>query len=74
MLQTYVMKASLYSCWLRFTKQEQTLYPGKPNNGKSSVRNFEIERQILKIIFPQKKKRPQNQNEINDLGVILLEK
>ena len=24
------MNASLYSCCLRFTKQEQTLYPGEP--------------------------------------------
>ena len=32
-LQNYVMNASLYSCCLRFTKQEQTLYPGEPNNG-----------------------------------------
>ena len=29
-LQNYVMNASLYSCCLRFTKQEQTLYPGEP--------------------------------------------
>ena len=35
MLQSYVMNASLYSCWFRFTTQEQTLYPGKPNNGKN---------------------------------------
>ena len=28
-LQNYVMNASLYSCCLRFTKQEQTLYPGE---------------------------------------------
>ena len=27
-LQNYVVNASLYSCCLRFTKQEQTLYPG----------------------------------------------
>ena len=27
-LQNYVMNASLYSCCLRFTKQEQALYPG----------------------------------------------
>ena len=27
------MNASLYSCCLRFSKQEQTLYLGKPNNG-----------------------------------------
>ena len=39
MLQSYVMNVSLYSGWLRFTKQEQTLYPGKPNNGQLSVRN-----------------------------------
>ena len=40
MLQNYVMNVSLYSRWLHFTKQEQTLYPGKPNNGKSSVRKL----------------------------------
>ena len=32
-LQNYIMNASLYSCCLCFTKQEQTLYPGEPNNG-----------------------------------------
>ena len=54
MLQNYVMNASLYSHWLRFTKQKQTLYPGKPNNGKSLVRKFEIEVQILKMTLHQK--------------------
>ena len=32
---TAELNASLYSCCLRFSKQEQTLYPGKPNNGKN---------------------------------------
>ena len=34
----YIRNASLYySCWLCFTKQELTIYPGKPHNGKFSV-------------------------------------
>ena len=79
MLHSYVMNASLYSCWLRFTKQEQTLYPGKPNNGKYSVyvncdfwaRRAHLENDIAS------EKRPYNQNafiKINDLGVVLLGK
>ena len=32
-LQSYKMNASLYSCCLRFSKHEQTLYPGEPNSG-----------------------------------------
>ena len=39
MLQNYVLNASLYSCWLRFTKEEQTLYPGKPKKGKLPQKN-----------------------------------
>ena len=35
-----VMNASLYSCWLCFTKQEQAIYPEKPNNGKLLVRKL----------------------------------
>ena len=31
-LQSYVMNGSLYSCCLHFSKQEQTLYSGEPNN------------------------------------------
>ena len=57
MRQSYVMNASLYSCWLPFTKQEKTLYPGKPNNGNFWYRKlwtFEIEEQILKMTLPQK--------------------
>ena len=44
-LQNYVMNASLYSCCLRFTKQEQTLYLGEPNNGHfgTSTVTFETE-------------------------------
>ena len=53
------MHDSLYSCWLRFTKQEQTLYPGKPNNGNFSVRELKNQNAFIKI---------------NNLGVILLEK
>ena len=51
-----------------------TIYPGKPNNGKYSVRKLWlliIEEQILKMTLPQ------NQHafiKINNLGVILLEK
>ena len=40
------MNASLYSCCHRFSKQEQALSPGKPNNGKIVVRpvvTFETE-------------------------------
>ena len=32
MLQSYVMNTSLYSCWLCFTKQEMTMYPGTPSS------------------------------------------
>ena len=44
-LQNYVTNASLSSCCLRFTKQEQTLYPGEPNKGNSctSIVTFETE-------------------------------
>ena len=50
---------TLYSCCLRFSKQEQTLYQGKPNMGKFSVRQkiivtFETEVANLKMILPQK--------------------
>ena len=40
------MNASLYSCCLRVSKQEQTLYPGEPNNGNLryvSIVTFETE-------------------------------
>ena len=80
MLQSYVMNASfiIHAGFALQSKSSQS-YPGKPNNGKYSVRKmvtFEIEGQILKMTLPQKK-RPQNQNafiRINDLGVILLGK
>ena len=39
-LQSYVRKHFLYSPCLRFSKQEKTLYPGKQNNGKFSVRQL----------------------------------
>ena len=60
-------------------KQEQTLYPGKPNNGKKFIRKIvtsEIEEQNLENDIASEK-RPYNQNafiKINDLGVNLLEK
>ena len=41
-LQSYIMNASLYSCCLRFSKQEQTLYLGKPNNGTFSVSHVNV--------------------------------
>ena len=41
-LQNYVMNASLYSCCLCFTKQEQTLYPGEPNNGNCRYVNCDF--------------------------------
>ena len=34
MRQSYVINASLYSCWLRFTKQEQTRLPGEAKQWK----------------------------------------
>ena len=67
-----------YSCWLCFTKQELTIYQGKPNNGKifgTQIVTFEIE--LRRANFENdiaSEKRPQNQNafiKINDLGVLL---
>ena len=78
MLQSYVMHASLYySCWLNFKKQELTIYPGKPNNGKYSVRKLWLLRRANLENYIASEKRPQNQNafiKINDIGVILLGK
>ena len=44
-LQSYVMNASFYSRCLRFSKHEQTLYPGEPNKGicGTSIVTFETE-------------------------------
>ena len=72
------MSAFLYSCWLRFTKQKQTIYPGKPNNGTFSVHNCDFwDRRANLENDIASEKLPQNQNtfiKINDLGVILLGK
>ena len=65
-LQIYVMNASLYSCCLRFSKQEQILYPGEPNNG-----NF----RYVSCDFWDRSGKFWKWHcliKINDLGVILL--
>ena len=51
-LQNYVINASLYSRCLRFTKQEQTLYPGEPKYWKLWL--LRQKWQILKMTLPQK--------------------
>ena len=67
------MNASLYSCCLRFSKQEQTLYPGKPNNGHFSDVNCDFEIEVANFENDiASEKRPYNQNafiKFNDLGV-----
>ena len=56
MLQNYVMNASLYSRWLRFTKQEQTLYIRRSQTMENIwyVNCDFWEGQILKMTLPQK--------------------
>ena len=49
-LQSYVMNASLYSYCLRFSKQEQILYPGEPNKLKFAVRQLWLLRQKWQIL------------------------
>ena len=62
-LQSYVMNASLYSYFHRFSKQVQTLYPGEPNNENVWYVNnycaFETRKwQILKMTLHASEKRP----------------
>ena len=78
-LQSYVMNAPFYSCCLRFSKQEQTLYLGKSNSGENFcmlIVTFETDVANIKNYIASER-RPYNQNafiKINDLNVILLER
>ena len=55
-MQSYVMNASLYSCCFCFSKQEQTLYPGEPNNGNFRYVNCDFWDRSGKFL-PQKNGR-----------------